>query len=91
MDATKSISPDGEQSPPDYVFALIQVSIQSAAHNVPALLAAVEKARADGADNRQILRAMFRSDDAFAAGIESAEFLRVAESLQAGQLPQTFA
>ena len=47
----------------------------------------MDKARAAGADNREILRAMFRSDDAFVAGIENAEFLRLAESLQAGQVP----
>ena len=87
MDTAESTVPDSSQEPPDYIFDLIQVSLLAAAHDIPGLIAAVEKARAAGADKREILRAMFRSDDAFAAGIENAEFLRLAESLQAGQVP----
>lgn len=87
MDNTPSIPDSGDQDPPDYVFDLIQISLLAAAGDVDQLLPAVEKARAAGADNREILRAMFRSDDAFGAGIANAEFLRLAESLQAGFSP----
>ncbi|HMV35138.1 MAG TPA: hypothetical protein PKM44_14100 [Turneriella sp.] len=87
MDTLESIETQSANEPPDYIFDLIQVSLLAAAHDIPGLIAAVDKARAAGADNREILRAMFRSDDAFVAGIENAEFLRLAESLQAGQVP----
>ncbi len=87
MDTLESIESQGASEPPDYIFNLIQVSLLAAAHDIPGLIAEVDKARAAGADNRQILRAMFRSDDAFVAGIENAEFLRLAESLQAGRVP----
>jgi hypothetical protein len=78
-----------EEIPPDYIFDLIQVSILAEAGDVPGLLAAIEQARAKGAENKEILRAMFRSDEAFGSGIESVEFLRLAESLQAGAIPLT--
>ncbi|GAB4426546.1 MAG: hypothetical protein OHK0011_08120 [Turneriella sp.] len=87
MDTLKSSDSETAQEPPDYIFDLIQVSLLAAAHDIPGLITAVQKARAAGADNREILRAMFRSDDAFVAGIEDAEFLRLAESLQAGLIP----
>ena len=73
--------------PPDYIFDLIQISLLAAECDARQLIPAVETARNNGADNREILRAMFRSDDAFGAGIESVEFLRLAESLQAGRSP----
>lgn len=91
MDTPQSSAPDSLQEPPDYIFDLIQISLLAAAHDIPGLIAAVEKARAAGADKREILRAIFRSDDALVAGIENAEFLRLAESLQAGQVPVPFA
>jgi hypothetical protein len=87
MDTLESIDTEGTSEPPDYIFDLIQISLLAAAQDIPGLIAAVDKARAAGADNREILRAMFRSDDAFAAGIGNAEFLRFAKSLQAGQVP----
>jgi hypothetical protein len=87
MDTLESIETEAACEPPDYIFDLIQVSLLAAAHDIPGLIAAVHRARAGGADNRQILRAMFRSDDAFVAGIENAEFLRLAEAIQAGQVP----
>lgn len=87
MDKAESILVNAEPGPPDYVFDLIQISILAEAGDVASLIGAVENARAAGADNREILRAMFRSDDAFVAGIQSPEFLRLAESLQAGQVP----
>lgn len=86
MDASSN-KPTGGLEPPDYIFNLIQISILAASGDVPALSSAIESARAAGAGNREILRAMFRSDDAFAAGIESDEFLRLVESLQAGRTP----
>jgi len=73
--------------PPDYVFDLIQISILAASGDVESLVGVVDKARDQGAENREILRAMFRSDDAFVAGVEGDEFLRIAESLQAGRVP----
>lgn len=76
-----------ELDPPDYIFDLIQISIFAAAGDVPALTTAIESARNAGAGTREILRAMFRSDDAFAAGIENSEFMRLVESLQAGYTP----
>lgn len=76
-----------ETAPPDYVFNLIHISILAQAGDVSALIAELEIARARGADNREILRAMFRSDDAFVAGVQSNEFLRIAETLQAGLTP----
>lgn len=82
--ATEEIAPD---SPPDYVFDLIQISILAAAGDVQPLIAAVETARLRGAENREILRAMFRSDEAFGVGVESEEFRLIAESLQAGIIP----
>jgi hypothetical protein len=78
-----------EESPPDYIYDLIKISVLAAVCDVQNLRGAVEVARRHGADNREILRAMFRSDEAFAAGIESVEFLRLAESLQAGVAPVT--
>lgn len=75
------------EEPPEYVFDLIQISILAAAGDVPLLTGAVDKARGQGADNREILRAMFRSDDAFVAGVENTDFMRIAESLQAGRVP----
>lgn len=86
MDSLQS-SQTPEESPPEYVYELIQISILAATAHVDALLAAVDKARGAGADNREILRAMFRSDEAFVAGVENDEFLRIAESLQAGNVP----
>lgn len=73
--------------PPDYIYDLIKISLLAAACDVENLITAVETARSNGADNREILRAMFRSDEAFGTGIESVEFLRLAESLQAGFAP----
>jgi hypothetical protein len=81
---TGETTPD---SPPDYVFDLIQISILAAAGDVQQLIGAVETARQRGAENREILRAMFRSDDAFGAGVENEEFRLIAESLQAGIIP----
>lgn len=78
------VTPD---TPPDYVFDLIQISILAAAGDVQQLIGAVETARARGAENREILRAMFRSDEAFGVGVESEEFRLIAESLQAGIIP----
>ena len=78
------LTPD---TPPDYVFDLIQISILAAAGDVEQLIGAVDTARARGAENREILRAMFRSDDAFGVGVESEEFMRIAESQQAGKIP----
>lgn len=78
------LTPD---TPPDYVFDLIQISILAAAGDGKQLIGAVETARARGAENREILRAMFRSDDAFGVGVESEEFRLIAESLQAGIIP----
>lgn len=83
----QSVSVEDENAPPEYVFDLIQISILAAACDVESLVTIVEQARQRGADNREILRAMFRSDEAFGTGIESEEFLRIAESLQAGRIP----
>lgn len=91
MDSVQSVIEEDENSPPDYVFDLIQISILAAACDIDSLLPAVDQARRRGADNREILRAMFRSDDAFGTGIESEEFLRIAESLQAGRSPLAIA
>jgi hypothetical protein len=74
-------------SPPDYVFDLIQISILAAAGDVTQLTSAVDLARQHGAENREILRAMFRSDEAFGTGVEGEQFMRIAESLQAGKIP----
>ncbi|MBL8033718.1 MAG: hypothetical protein JNJ69_08465 [Leptospiraceae bacterium] len=87
MDAAAIPARVEENEAPEYVFDLIQISILAAACDVDSLVGAVEQARNRGADNREILRAMFRSDDAFGTGIESEEFLRIAESLQAGKTP----
>lgn len=87
MDNLQSAVDEDENAPPEYVFDLIQISILAAACDIATLVHAVELARSRGADNREILRAMFRSDEAFGAGIESEEFLRIAESLQAGVTP----
>lgn len=87
MDSAQSAVLEEENAPPEYVFDLIQISILAAACDVQGLVNTVEQARARGADNREILRAMFRSDEAFGTGIESEEFLRIAESLQAGRIP----
>lgn len=87
MDNLQSAVAEDENTPPEYVFDLIQISILAAACDVTPLVHAVEVARGRGADNREILRAMFRSDEAFGTGIESEEFLRIAESLQAGRTP----
>lgn len=87
MDNLQSVSTEDDDAPPEYVFDLIQISILAAACDVEALVGSVEQARQRGADNREILRAMFRSDEAFGTGIESEEFLRIAESLQAGRTP----
>ena len=87
MDNLQSVVSEDDNAPPEYVFDLIQISILAAACDVEALAETVELARARGADNREILRAMFRSDEAFGTGIESEEFLRIAESLQAGRTP----
>ena len=81
---SEAVTPD---SPPEYVFDLIQISILAAAGEVAQLIGAVDTARQRGAENREILRAMFRSDEAFGTGVESEEFLRIAESLQAGKIP----
>lgn len=75
------------ESPPDYVFDLIQISILAAAGDVSQLIGAVDLARHRGAENREILRAMFRSDEAFGTGVEGEQFMRIAESLQAGKIP----
>lgn len=87
MDIAQSVPEEDENAPPEYVFDLIQISILAAACDVQSLVTTVEQARSRGADNREILRAMFRSDEAFGTGIESEEFLRIAESLQAGRTP----
>ena len=87
MDILQSVTLEEENTPPEYVFDLIQISILAAACDVQSLVTIVEQARQRGADNREILRAMFRSDEAFGTGIESEEFLRIAESLQAGRTP----
>lgn len=87
MDGLQASNTPEEIGPPDYIYDLIQVSLLAAACDIAKLVTAVEKARDRGADNREILRAMFRSDEAFGAGIESVEFLRLAESLQAGRSP----
>jgi|GEM_PF-5889691 len=87
MDNLQSVLTEDDDAPPEYVFDLIQISILAAACDVEALVGSVEHARQRGADNREILRAMFRSDEAFGTGIESEEFLRIAESLQAGRTP----
>lgn len=87
MDTLQSVTLEDENAPPEYVFDLIQISILAAACDVQSLVTIVEQARQRGADNREILRAMFRSDEAFGTGIESEEFLRIAESLQAGRIP----
>lgn len=87
MDSLQSAAAEGQSDAPDYVFDLIQISILASACDVGSLASAVEQARGHGAENREILRAMFRSDEAFGTGIESEEFLRIAESLQAGLTP----
>ena len=87
MDNLQAVVSEEDNAPPEYVFDLIQISILAAACDVQGLLSSVEQARQRGADNREILRAMFRSDEAFGTGIESEEFLRIAESLQAGRTP----
>jgi hypothetical protein len=87
MDTLQSSIADEEIGPPDYIYDLIKISLLAAACDVESLISAVETARDRGADNREILRAMFRSDEAFGTGIESVEFLRLAESLQAGRSP----
>lgn len=86
MDSLQSVQ-DEDDTPPDYVYELIQISILAATGDVDALIGAVAAARAAGADNREILRAMFRSDEAFGSGVEGGEFLRIAETLQAGRVP----
>lgn len=88
MDELRSVKKE-EEIPPDYIFDLIQISILAEASDVTGLLSAIEQARVNGAENKEILRAMFRSDEAFGSGIESVEFLRLAESLQAGTIPLT--
>lgn len=87
MDLPQSSTSEEEVGPPDYIYDLIKISLLAAACDVANLIGAVEIARERGADNREILRAMFRSDEAFGTGIESVEFLRLAESLQAGRSP----
>ncbi|HRP69655.1 MAG TPA: hypothetical protein PLY93_09005 [Turneriella sp.] len=82
---TNNVTPGA--NPPEYVFDLIQISLLAASGDIRALSKAVTTARSNGADNRQILRAMFRSDEAFHAGIYSNEFLHLASSLQAGYSP----
>lgn len=87
VDGLQASNAPEEIGPPDYIYDLIQISLLAAACDIEKLIGAVETARERGADNREILRAMFRSDEAFGAGIESVEFLRLAESLQAGRSP----
>jgi len=87
METTATVRATEDAAPPDYVYNLIQISILAQSGDVSVLVAEVEIARARGADNREILRAMFRSDDAFGAGVQSSEFVRIAETLQAGLTP----
>jgi hypothetical protein len=87
MGSMQSTTAVKEDIPPDYIYYLIQISILAAEGNITGLVGAVELARGGGAENRQILRAMFRSDEAFGSGVEGNEFLRIAESLQAGKVP----
>ncbi len=72
---------------PEYIYDLIQISILAHEGNAHGLITKIAKARDAGAEKREILRAMFRSDLAYNAGIENEEFLRLVESLQAGSLP----
>lgn len=72
---------------PEYIYDLIQISILAYEGDAKALITKIAKARNSGAEKREILRAMFRSDLAYNAGIESEEFLRLVESLQAGSVP----
>ncbi len=83
-ESVAAIVPEG---PPEYVFDLIQISIHASAGDIAQLITAVDTARARGAENREILRAMFRSDEAFGTGVEGEQFMRIAESLQAGKIP----
>ncbi len=73
--------------PPDYIYDLIQISLNAASGDIRSLTKKVELAKSHGAENREILRAMFRNDEALNAGVDSPHFHQVAATLQAGHAP----
>ena len=81
-----STEPRLDNTPPDYVYDLIKISIFSNESNVSELINSVKAAKAAGADKKEILRAMFRHDESLHSELHSGDLQNLAKAVLARDL-----